>query len=258
MHILIDGYEPLCLPDPDPTKIKAKFDHHTSYLDRLHNRLRSGRYCKILLPLKLQCLKALALRIRPMIEMGEMPLNYLETMAGIGLTARLFEPFCQFIRFNEIDDLCIDVLVKNFPKCSITMEDAYSFQNWMSSDIIFADFNNFTLRKFLSGEVRRAADSIFKASTKYVIINDCSLFYFRYGKKSYEVYSGLLGRDIRSKKDYFQELREFYIRHYPEWKLIEVQYFSETSFLLFEKTDQPREFYAYENSPEEALRLTIS
>lgn len=177
------------------------------------------------------CLNQLHKRIQGKYE------SYFENLGGIGLTGKIFgkglDP--NNICLNDLSDECVKILKKNFPNSTITQENMYDYPHKRKFDLSFCDYNNFTLKKYLI-EYGWPTRKVFSNTNKYVIINDCSVFYLNKGKKSFEVYSKLLGEKVVDRPSFFKSLKKFYGKEFPNWKLVSVDMFRETSYLLFEKT----------------------
>lgn len=209
----------------------GKFDARTSYADKLTTRLRTTTYRKKKLPAKLECLYAIKDRMQALGGYS----SYFEPFAGVGLSARLFAP-TGTVALNDFDVGCAEALRSNFPSAIVTVTDAEGLE-FPRSDLIFTDFNAFTLKRFRGGDNRSVLDRAFDASQRFLLINDCSVFYFRYGKQSFDAYSRLMGVPICSVEDYFEQVRREYSSLYPRWSLAHVAYFTDSSFQLFYRGD---------------------
>jgi hypothetical protein len=248
MLITIKGCHPIEIPESLLLQAKAqKMDGKTSYLNRFATKLKKKGYVNGALSLKMQCLLNLD-------KVAFDYHSYFDIMAGLGLTARIFEADQMFL--NEIDEPCKNVLANNFPfttenrGATIFGKDIFGDEMlWAASDMIFADWNNFTYKRYQK-EYRPVMDTVFACALKYVIINDCTPFFFRYGKRSFDVYTKMTGVPIESTEGYFQYMRCFYKAAYPEWLLTDVEYFRESSFMLLRKTSSDEPLKIHFNSKE--------
>lgn len=245
MKITIRGCEPIIISDELLQAEAGQFGADTPYVAKVVTRINNRSYREGKLPLKLMCLRALRDRAR---TLGTIR-TYGEPLAGIGLAARLFNAPEMWL--NDLDEGCRDVLVDNFA-ASISDKDADVLHPG-PTDLIFADFNNFTLAKYRK-EGSPALDNTFKAATKFVILNDCSVYHFRYGVKAYQNYSKLLGTKVTSFKTYAQAAAKGWKKTYPEWTLVHTAAFRDSSFHLFYKGDAPFE-YVFFDKPEPLVSL---
>ena len=94
------------------------------------------------------------------------------------------------------------------------------------------------------GEYKPVLDNIFANAQKYVLLNDCSVFYLKYGQSSYKTYANLMNAPVISASgiasipEFYITVREWLKGIYPGWFLTKVECFKDTSFLLFEKEDK--------------------
>lgn len=225
MKITIEGCEPLHLTEELIAPESGKFNAETSYASKLVTRLGQKVYREKKLPAKLECLRILRTRAR---ELGGYK-SYYEPLAGVGLAAKLFAPTGK-VWLNDMDPSCQQVLKANFPKATVWGGDMNG-QGFPDADMIFLDFNDYTFKRYLTTSYAGILERAFDHAKKFVVLNDCSIFYFRYGESSFKLYSKFLGKKISSREEYFKALRDRY--PYDEWKLAHVAYFSESSFQLF-------------------------
>ena len=229
MRITIQGYAPIEIPESLMVKETGAFGAETSYVAKVVSRIQKPSYLNTKLPLKLSCLERLKARME---ALGGYK-SFYEPLAGIGLSARLFGAKETYL--NDLDPGCQSILKGNFyGECTVTGKDAYETP-FPLSDLIFLDFNAFTLKRCLgkSSEYNAPVTRAFSSSRKFVVLNDCSNFYFRYGKSSYAVYSKLLGIPINSFEEYFRAARVIWQHKYPEWQMVHVAAFKDSSFQLF-------------------------
>lgn len=164
--------------------------------------------------------------------------SYFEPLGGVGVTASIFGQDGVDVHLNELDDACLDVIRKNFPNWTTYQQDMFKFDYQRNFDVIFFDYNNFTIKKLLN-EYRDTTDQAFAHADKFVVINDCSVFYLSRGAKSFEVYSEILGEKVENYEEFFTALKKFYKNQYPEWSLVHVIRFYASSYLVFEKAQSP-------------------
>lgn len=222
----------LDLGDVDIEKGNFSMKGESSYVEALVKRYKTKKhYREVMLPLKIQCL----LNIKGLIKDGYK--SYLDLLAGIGISSKIFHKGDSCL--NDFAPDCVEILKRNF--CYVENTDMFDYPKSdpdSKFDFIFLDFNNFTIKKYLS-LYKPVVDAAFARANTYVLINDCSVFFLKYGKKSFEIYSELLGIEIKSKDDYIWALQGYFAKIYPEWRLCWVEGHKETNFLLFQKTDCP-------------------
>lgn len=208
--------------------------NETSYLEKFIKKYTtSPSYRTSLLPFKLKALANIQNGIKGDYE------SYLELLAGMGMTAKIFGEGLEAenIELSDLSDECYQILKQNFPESVVIREDMHGYHHWTKYDLTFLDFNNCTMRRFLE-DYKGVIEPVFANTNKYVVINDCSVFYLKYGAEAYKNYSKLMGVELSgTKDDFYQKSKEFYKKLFPEWSLIEVQAFRDTSFLLFKKGD---------------------
>ncbi len=176
--------------------------------------------------------------------------SYLEPLGGIGLDAQTFQVDPAQTYVNDIDPECLKVLQSKFR--NVTSYDFFDPAQraelyGVQPDVIFVDFNDFTLFKFASGEYRVETLDTFAAAQTFSILNDCTPCYLRqFGRRSYERISRLLGKEITSVDEYFAALVPYY-HEKMDWHLTDVEHFywaspkgnGASSYQLFRKTPQP-------------------
>lgn len=161
--------------------------------------------------------------------------SYFDLMGGVGLTGRIYGEEGVECRFNDISKDCVEIIKYNYPSSDVYNENMFDLvYSSYFPDLILIDFNDYTYKKYLS-LYKKVLSRALNASRKYVIINDCSVFYLRYGKKAYEVYSNLLGKEIESKPEFFQEMASFYKEEFPDWNLTDIETFGSSSLMLFRR-----------------------
>lgn len=159
--------------------------------------------------------------------------SYFEPMGGVGVTACNLAGDAPKVMLNELDHACAETIRQNFPAWEVTEHDMFAM-DFPEADLMFLDYNNFTLKKF-NEDYRQVTDQAFSKANKYIIINDCSNFYLNRGQKSLDVYSKLMGTQLNSLSDYYQALQGYYAEIYPEWRLIASARFYESSYIMFVK-----------------------
>jgi hypothetical protein len=192
--------------------------------------------------------------------------SYLEPLAGIGVDAQAFNADLTYV--NDIDPDCLDVLRGKFP--NVTSYDFFdsteraAFYS-VQPDVIFVDYNNFTLHK-LQRKYRETTLDTFRAAQKFVILNDCSVFILHmWGKQNYERYSRLLGVRIRTLDEYFSALVPYCLK-LTGWYLTDVEHFfcaspkgnGGSSYQLFRRTPRPLEVRFVTPRCDECTRKSIS
>lgn len=227
MKLKVRGYDPILIPPEAVVPMKGSFDGETPYVAKVVARCEQKSYIAGKLPVKLLCLEYLRDRIQGKYR------SYSDPMAGIGISARIFgRGLGNVLKLNDFDESCRKVLRKNF-NVEVEGEDILKLPRLFPADLIFLDFNDFTFKR-AQEKYDLVLKRAFDASQRFLIINDCSLFYFRYGKTAYENYSKLLGTEIETTADYFLALQDWYMEKFG-WSLIQVGYFRESAFLLLSR-----------------------
>jgi hypothetical protein len=225
MQLTIRNYPPIKISDKLLVPLEGEFKGDTSYVAKLAQRLKRPDYLNNKLPAKLLCLEALARRAE---KLGGWN-SFAEPMAGVGLSARIFGGGKRKLILGDLDKSCRKALTDNF---TVTPSAANIFTEPVpSADMVFLDFNDFTYRRG-TGVYEKVLAKTFRAARKFVIINDCTVFYFRYGKQSYKTYSEKLQTSITSFTDYFYAIDQDYGKRY-KWHLAHVAYFRDSSFQLY-------------------------
>lgn len=201
---------------------------HTSYLNEF--KIKDGNVSlNSDFLFRLICYKNLYVKLK-----GKYKSN-LDCFGGVGITAKIFSDSNSETFVNDIDENCLKILSDNFQ--NVLNVDCFNFKLGRKFDLVLADFNDFTISKFINKkEYFDALKNILDHSNKYVIINDCSVFYLKYGVKSFEVYSKLLNSEIKSFEDLFTAEKKYFENEFKEWKVICIEYFHNSSFILFEKS----------------------
>ena len=232
MKICVRNYKPILIPDDLTAKEVGPFDGHTPYVAKVTTRLNKRGYRERALPSKLLCLEAIKGR---MLALGGYR-SFSEPLAGVGLSARIFDNGGK-LYLNDTDEGCRKILKANFGG-EPTGLDALTMK-LPKADAIFLDFNDFTLKRYNQTAYGVVLGGAFKTAKKFVILNDCSIFYFRYGKSSFETYSKYLGQKINSIEDYLRAIRAYHRREHPDWWLVHAAYFRDSSFQLFSREVAP-------------------
>lgn len=223
MKLTVQGYESLVFPPEVCKPMTGAFDGQTPYVAKIVARWKQKSYLQGKLPLKLMCLEILRDRAE---EFGGYK-SYSDPMAGVGLSARILGKGKR-LALNDFDESCCKVLRENF-SVRVSSDDILKTMKLKSADMIFLDFNDFTFKraqKQYSGPLNVAMVQ----ANSFIVLNDCSPFYLRYGAKAHKVYSKLVGKEIHSVEDYFKAVGTWYKER--DWNLVHVAYFSETSFML--------------------------
>ena len=228
MQLVLKNGKTLSIPESEG-RARPQWSSETPYIEKFLNRARSKNFLPKTLSVKLECLSNLKEAI------GGYS-SYFEPLAGIGITAKLLEAYPTWTYLNEMDEECRKVLEVNFQGAAISGTDSISNPEFgIAPDVTFLDFNNYTMRKW--------TDSIglleyaFRATKQAVIVNDCSVFHLRYGKKSFENYSRFLGVPVENHLEFFYAAKMWYAKRLEGWFLTNVEYNIETAFLLFKRED---------------------
>lgn len=228
MRIGVGNYPSIEIPDDLASVRSGRFDGSTPYISKLVGRLGRPSYIGDKLPRKLHCVELV--KVRALVLGGYSTVA--EPLAGVGLTARILANGGA-LHLNDADEGCRRVLALNFSHHKKpTGYDAFE-TNFPAADLVFLDFNDFTLKRYIAGPYQAVLSRGFEAAREFVLLNDCTPFYFRYGAGSYKVYSELLGRRVASVPDYLRAARAFYKARHPEWNLVHAAHFRDSSFQLF-------------------------
>lgn len=166
--------------------------------------------------------------------------SHFEIMGGVGVTASIFGKDGAEVTINELDETCVEVLKNNFPDWNISTGDMFKYDYKNKFDSIFLDFNNFTIKKH--NEIYRGVmDDAFANAEKFMLVNDCSVFYLSRGEKSFQIYSKLLGETVTCYEDYFPAVKRYYKKAYPNWDLTNIIWFHSTTYCLFRPTSDENE-----------------
>lgn len=160
--------------------------------------------------------------------------SYLDLLGGVGLTGKIFNDVPKHSFLNDINPKCVQVLKENYFKGNIFSQDMFNFNFGRTFDLVLADFNDFTLRKYQQ-HYKEVLTNLFKISDKYVVVNDCSCFSFKFGPKGFENYSTIFGEEIHNLDEYYVALKKYFEDRHSGWKLIHIEAFLNSSFLLFQK-----------------------
>lgn len=166
-----------------------------------------------------------------------------ELFGGVGITGKIFQQKDGDTYLNDIDEKCLNILRDNFLPENVLNIDAFNlFIEGVKFDLIVGDFNDFTLNKFIfDSKYSKALDNIFNMSNKFVVLNDCSVFYLRYGEKSYEVYRKYIGGDFADFETFLGQCKKFYESVIPGWKMVKAEYFQGSTIILFQKSEEDLE-----------------
>jgi len=228
MRITVRGYAPIELSAAPSSSKDVAFGEDTSYVARLLGELQKPAYISGRLPCKILCLEYL----KTLMTAGA---SYSEPMAGVGLTARVLGGTgTHYLNDNSLD--CLEALRLNFPEAVVSYNDIRRV-DFKCGDLTFLDFNNFTFRR--RARFENVLTHAFSHSTHYVILNDCTPFYFRYGSTSFETYTRILGSPIETVDDYFRAVVPIWAATYPGWHMVAVGWFRDTSFQLFARESHP-------------------
>jgi len=230
MRITIRGYAPIVIPEEYCVKEVGAFNGSTPYVAKVATRFRQPAYLHKKLPSKLLCLEEIK---RSMLGAY---LSFAEPLAGIGLTARLFDVGGK-LYLNELDPSCRAVLEQNF-HIPVTADDAFK-TDLPPADAIFLDFNDFTLKRFETTEYGAVLARALNTAKKFVVLNNCSVFYLRYGQTSFDTYAKYVGKIEPTIEAYLKVEAEYFNKKFKGWYVIKAAYFRDTAFLLFSKQKKP-------------------
>jgi hypothetical protein len=250
VKITVRGYKPLVIPPEFVASEMGAFTGDTPYVTKLTARLSKKSYLLNKLPAKLLCLEALKSK---MIKLGGY-LSLAEPLAGVGLSVRVLDNGGPLF-LNDADATCQKILKKNFGGKPTTLDAAT--MEFPEADAIFLDFNNFTLKRYLNNKYSKSVDKAFASASKFVILNDCSIFYFRYGEKSWDTYSRHVGARLNCVEDYFDAVARIFRSRYKGWALVKVAHFSDAAFLLFAKGSRSKLSVDFVKAPEPIVEVSL-
>lgn len=229
MKLTVRGYPTLTLPAKLMRPMHSSFGSETPYIAKIASRCRSKSYIQTKLPSKLLCLEAVRDRAQ---ALGGYK-SYSDLLAGVGMSAHIFGGSKKYL--NDFDPSCRQVLELNFPKAVVTGDDI-TVSKLYPADLVFADFNDFTMKRYLRGPYGQVVSGAAKAANRFLVVNDCSLFYFRYGASSFAAYSRLMGTDITTLEQYLAASAVIY-KEQLDLHLVHAAYFREAAFLLLSRVE---------------------
>ena len=107
-----------------------------------------------------------------------------DVMAGSGFSGKVFQnvfPKSKLI-LNDMDKKCFTVLKNNFPNCTVYNSRAEDIEINKKIDLVFVDFNNFTLFRFKMGVWKLVMDRIHLIHPKYYLFTDSSCYQEKFGR----------------------------------------------------------------------------
>jgi hypothetical protein len=161
--------------------------------------------------------------------------SYLELLAGLGITASFFN--CEKMYLNDLDEICYANLISNFPEAESSCVDYTQFiLEDKEIDFAFLDFNNFTIKKYLENkfDLKQVIENCTKNIQKYIVVNDSTVFYMKYGESSFKNLSKFLGSNIKSLEEYNEELSRHFYKNYG-WSLTRSYSFNNMQYFILEK-----------------------
>ena len=166
--------------------------------------------------------------------------SFMDIIGGLGHTGKIFQVNPEDTYLNDLDDSCVKILRDNFIPENVTKHDANNYPYNRNYDAMLADCNDLTVKKrdsvyssFLNG--------MFTHSDRYVILTDSTIFAMRYGKQRFfKQYEPEFGEYEHTLDGLYAAMREWYNKLYPDWHLINVEYFNSASYFLFEKNNNKR------------------
>jgi len=240
MKITIRGYTPIVIPEEYCVKEVGAFNAATPYVAKVATRLTQPAYLHKKLPAKLLCLEEVK---RSMLG-GY--LSFAEPLAGIGLTARIFD-VGGGLYLNELDPGCRAVLERNF-NVPVTGHDMFTM-DFPPAEAIFLDFNDFTLKRFETTQYGAVLAKALGAARQFVVLNNCSVFYLRYGQTSFDTYSKYVGPIEPTVEAYLEAEAKYFNKRFKGWYVVKTTYFRDTAFLLFSKKKKPFKAVSIEPTP---------
>lgn len=169
-------------------------------------------------------------------------ISNLDVFGGVGITAKMFEISPEKTFLNEIDPVLLKHLRMNFKSENVFNQDAFSFKNSKRYDIVLADYNDFTLMKASKNKTYfDSLKNLKDLSSRFLIVNDCSVFHLKYGKKSFENYSKVFNKVIFTLGEFYSEVIKYY-REKFDLNVRRMEWFNNSSFILFdsEYTEEPK------------------
>ncbi len=107
-----------------------------------------------------------------------------DVMAGSGFSGKVFLDVFPKLKLilNDLDKKCFGVLKNNFPMCDVYNRKAEDIEISETPDLVFVDFNNFTLFRFKMGVWKLIMDRINSIHPKYYLFTDSSCYQEKFGK----------------------------------------------------------------------------
>jgi hypothetical protein len=144
---------------------------------------------------------ALKSTIDYMKDSGFIPDRIMDAMAGSGFSGKLFEKEFpnSVLALNDLDSNSADILERNFPDSYVFNKDVNElFDDCGSLNLVFIDFNNFTLKR--SFIWKQLFEGI---KCDKLLITDSACFGFKFGNlKSYKV---------NTQEEYYQALSKYFV-----------------------------------------------
>lgn len=155
-----------------------------------------------------------------------------DVMAGSGFSGKIFEtlfPKAQLV-LNDLDPTCASYLKRNFPTAEVFQTYAEKVQYSKIPDILFIDFNAFTLLHF---EKWRPTFQWVKAlEPRFLLFTDSASYGFKFGNKNLASYG------VSSTEAYYHKVGES-LHHQTGYSLISCCNFGNASILRAEQKERP-------------------
>lgn len=173
---------------------------------------------------------------------GRETYDVLELFAGIGLFASLLDEL-QMIHSHEAWDYseaCIERLKGLRPHSKLHVADSFERAiGYGAYNLISADFNSWTLRKFVEDKRYRAVtDRIFKAGSQYVQLTDAAVGWVHLNAPTYRRCFDRVGFEpvnwTETPSAYLREVAAMLAQHYG-YGIVRIAWHSRAGYMLFRK-----------------------
>lgn len=227
-----NGHEINIKPSPEDFQDGLKWNTHVpQVVEFLHKNKRGFSHYYGEFSMRMHCFFNLRRKMEGKYK------SFMDIIGGLGHTGKIFQTSPEETFLNDLDDSCVKILKDNFMPDNVTQHDANDYPYKRNYDAMLADCNDLTVKKrdsvygsFLNG--------MFTHSDRYVILTDSTIFALKYGKhKFFKQYEPEFGEYEHTLSGFYAAMGEWYNKLYPDWHLINVEYFNSASYFLFEKNN---------------------
>ena len=151
-----------------------------------------------------------------------------DLMAGCGFSGKILEKYLESeLHLNDLSPICCDILLENFPSTVVTNTDVFLIPKSFLGDLVFIDFNNFTLNK-----VEYWEPLLRQIKSEYLMITDSACYGFKFGN--------LKAYGCSTKLCYYKLLGRYFEK--KGWDLHRVIIFGPAALVLFTRKKNKKPF----------------